>query len=335
MLLRNRLLGGIGHGALFAAAGESGSAAANADAAPAPDAAPAASPQSTPSADAASPPGAAASPDTAAASASAAAGSPSAEAAPVVAAPAKPDSAGSLLADASAKAPGEADGAKAPDAKPDAKVAAKPDAKVEETPAPAKPEAKADAKADAKPDGAAPAPAEKALAETPPARTYETFKVPDGLKLDDARVKDFTTILDNGELSHQDRGQKLMDMFVEEATRLAASRDQHQRDVFDQLQNGWKEELRTDAQVGGNRLETSLGRAKWVVEQFGGDEKQVGDLLAQLSYTGMGNNVGLVRMLDNLAEILSEGEIVPASPHLPKDTRPRSEKWYGKNGATG
>jgi hypothetical protein len=324
MLLRNRLLGGIGHGALFAAETGAGSA-------PAPDATatPAPSPSSSADSAAPAPPAATAgSTDVAAASASAAAAPSSAEAAPAQAAPAKPDSAGSLLAEAAAKAPGEAEGAK-PEAKPDAKAEVKPDAtKPVEPPAPAKPEAKA--------EGEAPAPAKEALAETPPARTYENFKVPEGLKLDDARIKDFTSILDNAELSHQDRGQKLVDMFVDEATKLTAARDQHQRDVFDQLQNGWKEELRTDPQVGGNRLETSLGRAKWVVEQFGGDEKQVGSLLAQLSYTGMGNNVGLVRLLDNVAEMLSEGEIVPASPRPAKDTRSRADRWYEKqNGATG
>lgn len=324
MLLRNGLMGEIGDGALFAAEAGAGSGGPAAEAIHAVT-------STIPSADAAASP-----PASSAASSDAAAGGAAsppaaapvpAEAAPVVAAPAKPESAGSLLADASAKAPGDVEGAK-PDAKPEAKEAAKPgETKLAEPPAPAKPEAKA--------EGEAPAPAKEALAETPPARTYDTFKVPDGLKLDDTRVKTFTAILDNAELSHQDRGQKLVDLFVDEVKNVQKARDDYQREVFDTLQNGWKEELRTDPQVGGNRLETSLGRAKWVVEQFGGSEKQTAELLAQLSYTGMGNNAGLVRLLDNVAEMLSEGEIIPASPRPAKDTRPRSEKWYGGNGATG
>lgn len=335
MLLRNRLLGGVSFGAVYAA--ETGNTAA-----PAADAAPAATPSPSPSEAASSPPGPEAS--EAAAGAATPAATPSADAAPAAseAAPAKETAPTSLLAEAPAKAPGEAEAAKpAADAKPDAKADAKPESdKAAETPAPAdakKPESEAakkdDAAKDAKAEGDGTAPAKEALAEAPPARTYEAFKVPDGLKLDDTKVKDFTTILENAELSHQERGQGLIDLFVKEMQDVQVARDQHQRDVFNQLQNGWKEELRGDPQVGGNRLDTALGRAKWVVEAFGGDKKNVDSLLAQMSYTGMGNNVHMVRLLDNLAEILSEGEIVPANAGKLKDTRPRSEKWYGGNGA--
>ena len=243
--------------------------------------------------------------------------------APAEAAPAEPSST-SLIADAPAKAPGEAE-APAP-AKPDGK-----DAKTE-TPAPA--ETKADAPKDAKADDKAPAPAEaEALAETPPAHTYEAFKVPDGLKLDDERVKTFTTILDDAKATPQERGQKLIDLFVDEVGKVQKARDVYQRETFDKLQNSWKDELRKDPEVGGNRMETALGLSKWVIEQFGGTKQQQSELLAQLSYTGMGNNVGIVRLLNNLANMLSEGEIVPASPRPAKDTRSRGERWYGNNGS--
>ncbi len=332
MLLRSRFLGGVAYGPLYAA--DDGTAAA----------VPASTGSSSPSPDssvvaATSPPGeaAAAAPG---ASASAPGAADSAVAAPAEAAPAKQDSPTSLLAEATAKAPGAAEEAAKPaDAKPEGKPDAKADAKKAETPAPAKP--KADAKpdaakpaAEAKPaDDKAPAPASEALAETPPAHTYEAFKVPDGLKLDDERVKSFTSILDDAKLAPQERGQKLVDLFVSEVQNVQTARDQHQRDVWSKLQDSWKEELRTDPDVGGNRMMTSLGLSKWVIEQLGGTKRQQGELLAQLSYTGMGNNVGLVRLLNNVAEVLSEGEVVPASPRPAKDSRSRSERWYGQNGA--
>lgn len=323
MLLRNRFLGGIWQGALFAGPGETASA-------PPVPAAPASSESGAASL---SLPAIVAAPDAPAASASAAG-------ADLIVAPAAPDPAaaaatadspGSLLGDAKAIVPG---------AKPEAAAAAKPgDAKPAEPPAPAaaaadaKPEpAKAEA---AKPAAeAAPAPAKtEALAEVPPARTYEDFKLPDSVKLDPERVKSFTTILDNAELSHQDRGQQLVDLFVSEMQNVQKARDQHQIAVFNEMQNAWKEDLRNDPDLGGNRIETSLGQAKWVIEQWGGTKEQQQQLVAQLSYTGMGNNVGMVRLLNNIAEILGEGEVVPASPIAPKPSG--RSNWYPSMNGSG
>lgn len=254
-----------------------------------------------------------------------------APAAPEGATPAKPESATSLLAEAKAKPPGEAEAAK-PDAKPEGdKPADKP------APAEAKKDDAPPVKDAAKPEGEA-APVKEAPAEKPPAQTYEAFKLPEGVQLDADKTKSFTSILDNPEFKPQDRAQALIDMHLAEVTRIQKEAAENQQTVWKQFQQANVDEIRKDPEYGGNRIETSLGRAKWVIEQYGGDAEQQKALLAELSYTGMGNSVRMTRLLNNVAELLSEGEVVPAAPVAARTTQSRREKFYpsmqGANGKT-
>lgn len=168
--------------------------------------------------------------------------------------------------------------------------------------------------------------------EQPQPRSYEAFKIPEGAKLDDARTKEFTSILDDGELSHQDRAQKLLDMHVAEMERVSKDLAQKQRDAWKEYQDRQKESFRTDPELGGNRAETTLGLAKSVIETYGGTPEQVAETLQMLSYTGAGNNPGLIRVLNNVALLLSEGEPVTGNPPKPSTGQSRAQRWY--NGAS-
>lgn len=242
-----------------------------------------------------------------------AAAAPAAEAAPATAAPAvdtsaapaasteapaAQESASSLLGSAEAKLPGDDAAAASPD------QGSAPPAKEGETAKPATDEtAKPDAAKDGK-DGKAdaPAPADEALAQKPQAPTYDAFKTPDGVKFDDAQVKSFTDLLDNAELSHQDRAQKLIDMHVGEINRVIQEQRDHQLKSWSDFTDSLKSDFKKDPELGGNRQETSLGIAKYVLEQMGGNADQQKDLIRMMNHTGMGNHLGLIRLLNNVYE---------------------------------
>jgi hypothetical protein len=198
---------------------------------------------------------------------------------------------------------------------------------------------KTPAKAEAKDGEKTPAePGKDAAVEKPPAQVaphaYEAFTVPDGTKLDDKQVTAFTGILNNAEYTPQQRAQALVDMHVAEVQRVSQQAAQHQRDVWTQMQNRWKDDFRADKEIGGNRAATSLGLAKSLIEEFGGSDEDVKATLAMLSYTGAGNHVGLIRVLHNAALALSrEGEPDNAEPPNPAGGKSRQQKWYGDNGA--
>lgn len=258
--------------------------------------------------------------------------------------PAAPTETPSLLE----AAPSNAKAAEA--APPPESPAPSPDAKAAETPAPeaAKTEGKKDepakdAKApEAKPadkpeaDAAKPDPAKDATAQPePPAPVkYEAFKVPDGIKLADDRVGKFTEIAGAAQVK-QEVAQQLIDLYIDDVQRISAEAVTHarqeQRRVWDTFNDTNKTQLRSDPELGGNRLETSLSIAKAVVEEYAGGPEQAADLLRHMSNNGMGNYVGMVRMLHNIGQAMNvfEDSLVPANATAPKPQKgPGNRGWY-------
>ncbi len=287
---------------------------------------------------------ASAAPTTDAAAASASTSSP----APAADGAAKTDSSAAPVGDASPKSEPslltQADGKAKPDA--DAKPA---DGKAADTPAPAadpKPDAKAEpakeAAKDEKAKDAAPDPAKDAPAAAPPAFVLEDLKVPEGAKLAEKEGKAFADLINNAEIGAKDKAQGLLDLHLAEVKRVADTISQQQRDAWTTFNDAEKNRLRTDPDLGGNRLNTTLAMAKAVVEEYLPAES-ASKLLAFMDYSGAGNQREMVELLHNIGRAMNvfEDKIVAANakaPAMPKGS-PGSGKtgWYPTmpNGAGG
>lgn len=257
---------------------------------------------------------------------------PNSDAAPAAdAAPAETKSSPSLLESAEGK-PKDAKADKpVEDAPAPADAAKTEEGKEAKTEGDKKPDAKAD---DAKKDDAAKGddPATEATAEPqPPAPVkYEAFKVPDGIKLDDKKLEQFTGIIGALQVP-QEKAQEILDLYVAEKKADHEAAQTEQRRVWDTLNDTWKSDLRKDEKLGGNRLETTLSRAKAVIEEYGGNPQEVAELIAHTSNNGMGNFPGFIRLLDNLASALNvyEDSIVPGGQNAPKPQKgPGNRGWY-------
>ena len=252
-----------------------------------------------------------------------------------------------------AKANGHDTSAAAPDAaaKPDA--TAKPDSGGE-TAAKAPPADGGEAKppepkpaepkpAEAKPEGEAkpPEPADKkdAPAETPPAPpVYDALRLPENVKLDDTRVKKLDELIGKTETTTKAEHaamtalrQELVNMHVEEVTRINQQASQHQRDVWNRLIEQRFNELKSDPQLGGNRIETTLGNAKYALESLVGLSKQeAGELIAIMDAGGVSHHRLTIKMLNGIYELLREPEAIsPALPgHPSKSNEPGQRGWY-------
>jgi hypothetical protein len=177
------------------------------------------------------------------------------------------------------------------------------------------------------------APAEKAPAQEPQARSYEAFKTPEGVTLAQKETKEFTDLLDDGKLSHQERAQKLVDLYVRESQRFTQDIQTQQRKAWSDFTDGLKADFKADPVLGGNRQDTTLGIAKAVIERFGGDDAQKSDLYAMLDHTGMGNHKGLVRVLNNVYEsFMRESSAVPGNPPALRSRGSRQDAFYGSDG---
>lgn len=207
------------------------------------------------------------------------------------------------------------------DKKPDGEAAAdKKDAKPEDGKDPKDDAAKTDLdKKDATAEAQPPAPIK-----------YEAFKLPDGVALDAKELAKFEEVAGKGQVS-QDVAQGLIDLYVEERKQDVARAAQHQRDVWNKLNDSWKTDLRKDEKLGGNRIETTLSMAKAVLEEYGGTPEQIQELIAHTSNNGMGNFPGFIRLLTNIGEALNvfEESSVGANLNPPKPQKgPGNRGWY-------
>lgn len=214
----------------------------------------------------------------------------------------------------------------APDKTPDAALGEAKDAKPGES-ADGKPK-EADAAADKKPD---------TPAETPPAPppVYDAYKVPENLKLDENRLKEFNTILGEAELSGkadhaamQQLGQKMMDLYAQEVQRIGQQVQQYQVDVWNRHLESELNVLKSDPELGGNRIETTLGNAKYVLEQFGGSRDEQDRFMAVLDRAGVSSNRDFVALLNRMFERYREPQPVPSNlPSVPAKS-PGQRNWY-------
>jgi hypothetical protein len=229
----------------------------------------------------------------------------------------KPDTPPTLLAGADAA---KRDGAKPEEGKPEG-------AKAEESPAP-------DAKVEAKPpEGEAktgepdPEKKEGTAPEPPPPRTYEPFKAPEGVTFDEKQIKQLTDIVGVHQLP-QEAAQQLIDLYVSETNRFREEVARHQVEVWNRTKEQWINDVKSDPELGGNRMETVLGNAKHFIENLAGTKEQFNQLMTALDMTGMGNHPALIRLFANAYERYREPSPVPANPGPPLTKQGRD--WYSK-----
>lgn len=255
----------------------------------------------------------------------------------------KSESPPSLLASADA---GKRDGAPKPSTSAQSDAAAKPadtpppaDAKAKpETGDGKAPEAKPEPGKDAAKDGADAA-AKDALAQQPPAPpVYEAPKLPEGQKLDEKLLSGFDKKWGDFEVANkidhsqmQALRQEVINDYVAEVQRIGADVAKYQRDVWNRTIETRINELKADPELGGSRIETVLGNAKYVIEDFGGLSKaEQSELLAVWDNGGVSNHRLTVKLLNNIFERFQPPQ--PVQPNNPAASKlmsqPGQRRWY-------
>lgn len=129
--------------------------------------------------------------------------------------------------------------------------------------------------------------------------SYE-LKMPDGVQLDSAAAEEFTAIAKELKLD-QAAAQKLADIGAKMATRQA--------EAHAQLVETWTEQVKTDKDIGGDKLDENLGVARKAIDTFGSPE-----LKALLNSTGLGNHPEVVKLAFKVGKAISEDRFVTGSP---------------------
>lgn len=175
-----------------------------------------------------------------------------------------------------------------------------------------------------------------------PIPTYEKFTAPEGLTLDEGKLGEFTSILGEYEnkivtdpaQAHaviQEMGQKMVDLYVQEARDTADRYTRLQRDNWDRTIESWRTEFREDPEIGVNRADTSLARMGGLLEMYGqtaGGER-LSKLRDVLTFTGAGDNPEVLRFVNWAASKLVE-TAKPVAAIGPRATAPtsRAQRLY-------
>lgn len=181
------------------------------------------------------------------------------------------------------------------------------------------PEAKTDAPVELKKE-------EGAQSDEPaPPPTYEAFKLPEGITLEDSKLGEFTKELAEFQVKTkaeqafvQEFGQKLVDRHVAEVKNTIDRLNEHYTKQWEKNKSDWKEAVMKDPELGGNRQETVIKAAKEFVRTHGGTEAQQQEFFALMDSTGLGNHPAMIRILSKAGMSMSEGKPLPASKPVPQ-----------------
>lgn len=145
------------------------------------------------------------------------------------------------------------------------------------------------------------------------------FTAPEGIELDAKSIDAFKSILKDKTLDDKSRAQKLVD--------LAAQREADRVEAHRTLVSKWAEDVKTDKEIGGDKLAENLAIAKKALD-LGPPE-----LKGLLDQTGLGNHPAVVKWALAVGKKLSEDTFVPGGKEVAPQ-KSQADRLYPKTAAT-
>lgn len=174
--------------------------------------------------------------------------------------------------------------------------------------------------------------------EPAPPPAYDAFNIPEGVTLDDSRVKEFTGILgefeQNSKADHalvQEFGQKAVDFHIGELKRAVEDVNKYYQTSWEKQKTDWKDSFLKDPEIGGNRFQTTIDSALSFIRTHGGTDEQQKEFRNLMETSGLGNHPTMIRILANAGQAMSEGR--PLSAQKPvTPIKSKTATLYGKQG---
>lgn len=105
-------------------------------------------------------------------------------------------------------------------------------------------------------------------------------------------------------MSHKDRTQALTSLYEKAA--LAASEASSKQ--WSDTQTAWQNEVKADPEIGGDKLPATLSAVNKLVTEYGSDK-----LPEVFALTGAGNHPEMIKFLNKIANVLTEGRPIQAT----------------------
>lgn len=202
----------------------------------------------------------------------------------------------------------------------------------------------------AKPEGDKAAEGAKPEGEATPLPKYESYTLPEGVSVDETALGEFNKILGGieiGKLDHagfQNVGQQLVDMHVKGVNDTITKLNDHYVNLHETQKQTWFDNFKSDPEIGGNRMETTVNTARDAIENYGGTEAQVTEFRQLMKDTGVGNNPALIRLITNMADRINQltteadngnggsNRMVPGQRPVKTQTKSYQRFYTGNNG---
>lgn len=135
--------------------------------------------------------------------------------------------------------------------------------------------------------------------------TADDLTFTEGFEVQDEFRDDFLKIVNDQEMSHKDRAQALTGLYEKAVTQQAEA----STTLWAETQTKWRDEVKADPEIGGDKLQPTLGRISRLLSEYGNDKT-----LQAFDLTGAGNHPEIVRLLGKLADKLVEPEATVGAP---------------------
>lgn len=126
------------------------------------------------------------------------------------------------------------------------------------------------------------------------------LKMPEGVELDTAAADEFSAIAKELKLN-QEQAQKVAD--------IGAKMAQRQAEAHVKLVESWVEQVKTDKEIGGDKLTENLAVARKALDSFGTPA-----LRDVLNATGFGNHPEVIKAFYKIGKAISEDGFVKGTP---------------------
>ncbi|WP_277964595.1 hypothetical protein [Pseudomonas sp. RIT-To-2] len=165
----------------------------------------------------------------------------------------------------------------------------------------------------ATPPATPPADAPPAAKEVP--EKYEFANLPEGYKLDDAALGEWSGVFKELNLT-QEQAQKLVEMDAKRFTAANSPEAQQKAAIESRNQQvaQWETELKQDKDLGGANFEANVGVAQKAMAEFGTPE-----LRTMLEQSGLGTHPEVVRFFHKVGKELGEGSLHRTTTEQPKE----------------
>jgi len=149
--------------------------------------------------------------------------------------------------------------------------------------------------------------------------TAESLKVPEGFELQPELSAKFLDIL-NGDGSPQDKANGLLNLHAE----VLNAASEASSEAWDNMQTEWKNNVKADTDVGGDKLPATLNNIGKLVDEFG--TKELKDVF---TLTGAGNHIEMIKFLNKISNVLTEGNFFKAgSPSGQDDPNAAAKRMF-------